>query len=179
MKTSLVWLTVLAGVAALSVAAFAFSSGIRINHTPSLPIGLWRISPAKAPVVGGQIVSFCPPDIAIFRAALRERIIGPGHCPGGSEPMLKPVIAITGDEVHLTEPEIIVNGVVVPHTARVSLADVPILSEHVVPPGSYRVRQGEFWVTSTSHTRSFDSRYFGPVPLEQVQGTADPIFIWP
>jgi type IV secretory pathway protease TraF len=40
----------------------AYSAGWRINHTNSLPLGLWRGHAAEGPITRGQIVSFCPPD---------------------------------------------------------------------------------------------------------------------
>ena len=163
----------------LTATGLAFVSGLRINHTPSLPIGLWQISPANAPVQRGQLVSFCPPETAIFREAISERIIGRGRCQSGSEPMLKPVIAVEGDQVEVTEAGITVNGVPVPHSARISLPRDSSLSNHIVPLGSYRLAPGQIWVMSALHPRSFDSRYFGPIELRQIEGIAEPIFTWP
>lgn len=151
----------------------AILSGLRINHTPSLPIGVWSVSPLKAPLQRGQIVSFCPPDRPIFRDAVRTGILGQGNCRTGWEPMLKPVIAVPGDRVEVRTSGLLVNDKAVPNSARLTFA-IPMIE-----PGIYSLRQGEFWVVSTSHPRSFDSRYFGPVPIDGIEGLAKPVLIWP
>ena len=107
----------------------AFSSGFRINHTSSLPMGIWQVSPPKPSIKRGQIVSFCPRDEPIFREALRARILGSGRCPGSSEPMLKPVVAVAGDSVEITDAGVIVNGIIMAHTARVHLPKDAAISE--------------------------------------------------
>ena len=179
MKTSKSLLTISACAALTCVAGSAFISGLRINHTSSLPNGLWQLSPAKTTIMRGQIVSFCPPDEPIFRAALSQRILGSGRCPCGSEPMLKPVVAVAGDRVEITDAGVIVNGVVVAHTARVNVPTDNAVSNHVIAIASYNVKAGELWVVSAFHPRSFDSRYFGPILIKQVDGVATPILTWP
>jgi type IV secretory pathway protease TraF len=53
-----------------AAALLGHANGFRINHTPSLSVGLWRIAQPHGPIERGQIVSFCPPDTAFFRRAL-------------------------------------------------------------------------------------------------------------
>ncbi len=50
-------------------------------------------------IARGDIVSICPPDTAVFRAARARGYVPYGRCPGGYEPLLKPVAAIAGDIV--------------------------------------------------------------------------------
>ena len=38
----------------------AGAAGIRINHTPSMPMGVWKIDPLMGPLQRGPIVSYCP-----------------------------------------------------------------------------------------------------------------------
>jgi type IV secretory pathway protease TraF len=33
-----------------AAALFGHANGFRINHTPSLPVGLWRIEPPRGPI---------------------------------------------------------------------------------------------------------------------------------
>jgi type IV secretory pathway protease TraF len=39
------------------------------------------------------------------------------------------------------------------------------------------VGSGDIWVLSGHDPRSFDSRYFGPVPVANVQGEARPLWV--
>ena len=84
--------------------------GYRINTTPSVPVGIWRVLPLPAKIERGQIVSLCPPPIATFIEARARGYLSHGRCPGGLEPMLKPVAAIAGDAVEQTPSGLVLNG---------------------------------------------------------------------
>ena len=43
--------------------------------------------------------------------------------------------------------------------------------------GQYRVRAGEVWVKGTARN-SFDSRYFGPVPIANIRASLEPLVTW-
>jgi type IV secretory pathway protease TraF len=45
--------------------------GFRLNETPSVPVGLWRVS-AIAVLERGRVVSFCPPATNVFLEARRR-----------------------------------------------------------------------------------------------------------
>lgn len=148
----------------------ADAAGIRINHTPSLPMGIWRIEPLQGPLQRGQIVSFCPPDTEVIRDARRHGYVAWGRCPEGYEPMLKPVIAIPGDQVSVHEHGVTVNGTLAVSGGRLAL-DGRGNQLQRFPEGVYSVAPGEVWMLSDHHPRSFDSRYFGPVPLGNILGS--------
>jgi type IV secretory pathway protease TraF len=86
--------------------------------------------------------------------------------------MLKPIIAISGDRIALGESGVAVNGQALPDSARMALGAGEI------PTGSYDLQTDEVWVMSTSHPRSFDSRYFGAIVLSRIEGIARPIWVW-
>ena len=44
--------------------------------------------------------------------------------------------------------------------------------------GSHRVGHDEVWLFGFNDRRSWDSRYFGPVPLADVRGNIKPIVTW-
>ena len=48
-----------------------------------------------------------------------------------------------------------------------------------VQTGAYLVAPGSIWLASAHDPRSFDSRYFGAVPLANVRGVAAPVFVIP
>ena len=55
---------VIAGVAALLLAAGGYAAGARVNTTKSIPVGLYWTS--SAPVEKGAYVLFCPPQLGVF-----------------------------------------------------------------------------------------------------------------
>ena len=152
----------------------AESAGIRINHTPSLAPILWRVSPHRGPFQRGNVVSFCPPDNGIIRQARARGYLGPGRCPSGTEPLLKRIEALGGDRVSLDDAGVAVNGILVAGTRalRTDGRRQPIAQ---VGPGTWLIDAGAFWAGSTAHPQSFDSRYFGPVPLSSIIGVAVPL----
>ena len=40
------------------------------------------------------------------------------------------------------------------------------------------VAKGEVWVISSYNPLSFDSRYFGPIPISSIEGLARPLFVF-
>jgi conjugative transfer signal peptidase TraF len=102
--------------------------------------------------------------------------IASGVCPGGYEPLLKPVAAIAGDVVSVNAAGIAVNGNPVADT--VALAqDSAGRALQALPLGLYRVSPGEVWVLSDHDPRSFDSRYFGAVPAAKIAGIARQLWV--
>jgi conjugative transfer signal peptidase TraF len=153
------------------VVQFAFHAGVRINYTPSLPIGLWQLQPRRGALQPGQIVSFCPPRGAVLEQARERATIGKGSCAGGAEPLLKQVYAVAGDSVKVDVLGLSVNGRRIAGTRPLPKdAQGRVIAS--VPFGVRRLNAGEFWAGSRRHPRSFDSRYFGPVQESNVLGIA-------
>lgn len=154
--------------------AIAHAAGLRLNFTHSAPAGLWRVSglPVGA-LERGTLVEACPPPVPVV-IAMRERGYLAenwlGNCqPAGVAALLKPVAAVAGDRVTLRRgAPATVNGAVLPNTT--AGAAVPAW-----PDGDYTVQLGEVWLFSTYAAASFDSRYFGPVPVANLRGQAAPV----
>lgn len=104
----------LAGLAA--IAAHVASERLRYNRTPSVPTGLYWISPSESLAVGNY-VAFCPPDNDWMREARERGYLGYGTCPGAYPSLLKVVVAEAGDHVLIDEYGIHVGGRLVPHSA--------------------------------------------------------------
>ena len=165
------------GLAASLFAAgqLARAAGLAINHTASAPLGLWRIEPLTGVPERGRMVSVCPPDDARFRLARERGYLRHGRCPGGYEPMLKPAAAIEGDLVELTPEGLSVNGRRIVGAAP-RAADGAGRAMPPAPLGAHVVGPGEVWLASSFNPASFDSRYFGPLPLAQIEGAATPLW---
>lgn len=153
----------------------AGEAGLTLNDTPSVPTGLWRVLPLDGPLKRGQIVSICPPPVPVFAEAHTRGYLAKGRCPGGLEPMLKPVAAIGGDVVQKTPQGVTVNGALVPQSL-VLATDSQGRPLPVFGPGPAVIARDEIFLLSGMHERSFDSRYFGPLPVSAVEGIAIPVW---
>ena len=137
-------------------------TGVRINTTPSLPVGLYIETTATS-----DLVEFCPSEpYASFAARRGYRT--QGSCPDGVSPLLKPIVAKPGDTVQLSSSGITVNNRLLPNTAPLIKDSASRPLQHF-PFGRYIVTSGQVWVASTYNRRSFDSRYFGAVPVSAIR----------
>ena len=133
------------------VLALAFGAGLRLNPTPSLPKGIYRVVsgvPAK-----GDLVAFCL-EGEFAQLALERGYLEPGSCPSGLRPLLKRLSGLPGDVVNPYASPICTED---SHGRPMSAA----LTPGVIPSGMALVL--------ADHPGSFDSRYFGVVPLDSLQ----------
>lgn len=144
LTSALIFATVVLGIAA----------GYRVNVTPSLPLGLYRVSTVQPPLHRGDLVTF---DLSTeFRL----------HLWLGS--FTKPIGALAGDRVCVHEGRLLIEG-----------KDYgPVLDHapaHAIPGGTcLTVGEGELFTASVV-PRSYDSRYFGMIPLVDVQRS---VLVW-
>lgn len=143
--------------------------GIRINTSPSLPLGLYLATSDP----NANLIEFCPAEpfasLAIERGYRNE-----GTCPDGAAPLLKPVAAKPGDVIELSARGIQVNGRLLPDTAPLP---VDTQGRPLAPWkfGDYTVQPSSLWVASSYNRRSFDSRYFGPVAESSIRERLRPL----
>ena len=168
------WVLALGGALAGTGAA-AQLAGFRVNVTPSVPLGLWRVHSA-ASIGRGDVVTVCPPDTETTRVARGRGYFMHGSCPGSFMPLIKPVAAIAGDRVSIDGAGVHVNGELIPnsepltHDERGRPLSIPFEGERRVPAG-------DVFVVSSYNALSYDSRYFGMVPTAGVRGVAAPTWI--
>src|SRR5215211_1201401 len=96
--------------------------GLTLNTTPSYPRGLWRqVAVAEPPVIRGRMALACPPPAPAFEEAVRRGYMGgPGSCPNGYRPIMKRIMAVSGDVVTFDGAggAMRVNGQEIPNSAR-------------------------------------------------------------
>jgi len=133
-------------------------AGLRVNLTPSLPKGIYTLRPGTPGK--GDYAAFCLEGV--FADLARERgYLQGGSCPSGLRPLLKKVAGLPGDTIP--------GDLCVHHTDSLGRLMFSALSEGVIPPGMALVL--------ADHPGSFDSRYFGLVPLDALQ-KAKAVWIW-
>lgn len=163
---------ILAGIAApLHVA------GYRWNETASLPPGLWRLTDAPLGDLRGRIVFFCPPNTPVMHEARDRGYLNDGPCPGRLEPLFKPIVAVAGDRVTIGAEGVRVNGAALLHNSAPAAADGVGRELPQIPAGDYTVAEGEAWAVSGYTALSFDSRYFGPIQIDSIDGEALPVWV--
>ena len=138
--------------------ALVFGAGLRFNPTPSLPKGIYRLTPETP--ARGDLVSFCL-EGEFAELALERGYLEPGSCPSGLRPLLKRLAALPGDSI---DPSAFPLRSVDSHRRSISPFQLP------------RVVPSDMALVLADHPGSFDSRYFGFVPLDSLQ-RVEPVFV--
>lgn len=158
----------------LGTAIMSSAAGFRVNTSGSIPLGLYRTNSAQVRV--GSYVQVCPTNTVIFKEALNRGYISPGRCDGGYGYIFKKVLAAKTDTVQMTDSGMLINGRHVPFSAPLQhdAAKRPLSS------GRWKkvLSDNEFIIMTDNNPASFDSRYFGPIPRENIISVITPVLTW-
>ncbi|HII4318674.1 TPA: conjugative transfer signal peptidase TraF [Vibrio parahaemolyticus] len=156
----------------LSLGLGLYMTGYRLNLTHSYPLGFYQLSKASQ-YQQGDLVVFCPPPGATIEQALKREYLKYGTCKSGSTPLIKKIMAISGD--HLSFDGVVRKNGKPLARFLVRCAD----SHHRALPQlkAFTLTDDEFFMMSDyAPKNSFDSRYFGAIQKNAIQGKAVPIF---
>lgn len=165
MSRSAITLTMLVSCTLLAGPAWRDGGPVFIwNASASVPIGLYRLAPAGRIEVPDLVVVAPPEPLASF---LAER----GYLPRGV-PLIKRLLAVAGHTVCRHGPTIIafdhVYGVARERDSR----GRPLPSWQ----GCRTLAEGEVFLMNWDAANSFDSRYFGPLPVTSIVARALPLW---
>lgn len=168
-RNALIILGVGAAVVA-SIAAAGAWGGYRLNMTRSYPLGLWSIEALQREPHVGDTVFICPPAAPAFDLALARGYLPRGLCAGGTGPLIKTVAALAGQDFAI-DSRVHIDGHPLEHSELQATDSqgrvLAAFADGVVPAGNIFL-----------HSRfpgSYDSRYFGPIPVAGILGLARPI----
>ena len=134
------------------------------NVSESVPIGLYRVQPARDLIVTTLVVAYPPEPLASF-------LNDGGYLPR-DVPLIKHILALPGQTVCRTGPAIAVDGIEMgvarerDHRGR----ELPVWE------GCRVVAGDEVFLMNWDAPASLDGRYFGPIPLHAIVGRAVPFW---
>ncbi len=143
---------------------------IEFNGTASMPIGFYR--EVHAPMRVGNLVSVCLP-MAVAKEGVERGYLSTGYCRGHAIAVLKKVIALPGDTVTVTTKGMQVGS---------HFYDAPVESrdhngkrvKRFISNGTYHKTPDVWLYGSNDFLQSWDSRYYGGVSLDAIQGQYKP-----
>jgi conjugative transfer signal peptidase TraF len=151
----------------------AFAAGLRLNGSPSEPIGFyWTMGnrPQK-----GDLVFVRLPSTPLFALAKERGYLNVGGSPALH--LIKRLVGVAGDEVTINAAGVAVNGIRLFNSKPLTKdgAGRP-LSFH--PLQNYTLCPGEVLLMSDYSPASFDARYFGPLQATTIESVIKPILTW-
>ena len=150
-----------------------FQVGLSLTDS-SCPEGFYRLT--DAPLRHGELVAACLP-VVLEQQGLERRYLRAGDCLGGAEPVLKVVGGLGGDQIEVEAGWVAVNGERLTNSPTVAQDTAGRSLRHVVW-GHRQVGADEVWLFGFNNRRSWDSRYFGPIPLGAIRGVVQPVLTW-
>jgi conjugative transfer signal peptidase TraF len=168
-------LTLMVSAALLILGNLIAGAGLRLNASASMPPGIYRVAVVSPREIHrGMLVAVCAPSGAA-QLGRRRGYVSSGECAENSEPLLKTVAAVAGDDIAISPSGVSVNGRLLRDSKPLAFdhAGRPLVSW---PPGHFRTSRGAIWLHA-DHERSWDSRYWGPVPARNVLAKAVPVLI--
>ena len=143
----------------LVLAAVVSTRWVRLNLSPSVPRGVYRLAAVSPPLARGTLVVL-PVPRAVRRWHSRW------------QPLLKPIAALAGDLVCAQADGLWIAGQAYgPVYPEAGGAPLPRLQ------GCVRVPAGAVFLASPA-PRSLDGRYFGMTPVATLTAQAVPVWTW-
>ena len=154
---------------------YAMKKGsVIFNTTSSFPLGFYKVSKSSS-YKQGDLVSFCAvPSKMIERMTKQGYTQKNSLCPNQTPQLLKKILGLEGDRVEIKKAVFINNQKIKNSKIFIKDSNGNLLT---IQP-SQSIKRGYFWAMSDYNERSFDSRYFGQVPLKNIVGIATPILTW-
>jgi conjugative transfer signal peptidase TraF len=151
-----------------------YQYGLRFNITTSLPVGFWKIDKNYGSIKKGDYVWFTPTKAIADFGIKRGYLPKISKCQNNTLPLLKCVYGLPGDTYSFNEDRVCINDNPVENIKRRKTDSkgrkMPVISNDIVPKDQLFVL--------TLHSHSYDSRYYGTIPIKNIEGTAKPIFVW-
>lgn len=149
----------------LQAASYWTQDRLLLNITSSLPTGFYATKePSHGTIARGTIIAFKPP------AWTGPYLYGRHWIPEGTL-LLKPVAAVPGDSVNITNNSVYINGKFITEILKVDGENRPLPDYRA----SFIVPDNNYFPLSTHIKNSFDGRYFGCISMTEIAKIATPL----
>ena len=134
--------------------------------SPSLPQGWYWTTSQDSVIVGYPTLVCYPQDVVSFGVSrgylFPDSTRTQSRCPQTLVYVIKPIAALPGDTVTVTRDSLRVNSRpwLLAHVHELDSKDRPLPNAI----GTHVLNDGECFALSLWHSRSYDSRYIGPIP---------------
>lgn len=152
-------------LAAVTYGKFFATTKLTINTTDSMPKGIYLVNEKANPKLG-SIVIFRIPDAAMHH--IRER----NWLPENTQFMIKPMAGMAGDYACTKDGNFRVGRKDFGAIKATDKEGLPLPEINYCQP----ISKGKFVAAVAGDGSSFDSRYFGEIPIENIVGQATPIW---
>jgi len=130
----------------------------------------------KVPFTKVHILDFHKPevgDIFVFKPPTAEESESRGFTwAGKSQNFIKRIVGLPGDVIEIRNGELYRNGMAIVGEDYVKRAPFSRMSMHLQNKPPFKIPPGYVFAMGDNRDRSSDSRYWGPVPMENIKGQA-------
>ena len=150
-------------------------NGYILNNTSSFPIGIYQVKKQKK-YQRGDLVSFCAPLNETVKKLVSYGFAPANtNCDNSTPVLLKKIVALEGDKIEIQNNAVYINHILQPKS---KIYLVGRMGNTLEKQLSQNIKANMFWAMSDYNIHSYDSRYYGQVPLTNIIGKAHPILIW-
>ncbi|HHE3712869.1 conjugative transfer signal peptidase TraF (plasmid) [Pasteurella multocida] len=174
MMKKLIWISkwfIFSLVTLFFIMLVSYFIGVRINTTPSIPIGIYKVTDKRP--TKGDIVSFCPPNTSLFQEVKSRGWVNKGFCNGELGTMMKVLVAEAGDIISIDSSGVFINGKRYPYSKQVPNLNLPVMELH-----NHSLIDGEILTMTDNNPLSFDGRYYGILNKSVIESVLEPILTW-
>jgi len=159
----------------ISIILLFKANGYILNNTSSYPIGIYKITQQKV-YTKGDFISFCAPQNNTIKKLVEYGFAASNAtCKNGTPVLLKKIVALEDDKVTIINNHVYINTIL---QSKSKIFFVGRGGNYLERQDSQIIRKGNFWAMSDYNERSYDSRYYGQVSLDNIKGTAMPVLTW-
>lgn len=165
-----------AALAVVTTASLGYAAlthaGLRFNADQSMPLGAYWFIPGA--VQRDDIAQACLPSALAQYALQRGYLERGGSCADGSIPIVKVIAATSSDRIVIADDGVSIDGKPWPDSALRRYDSAGRRVDLRLPSGRYSCAPDSVFLMG-EHPRSWDSRYWGCVPLTTVAGRWKPV----
>ena len=139
--------------------------GVSIQISNSMPKGLYLTTPINTPKKDSTVL--------FYTSAATEQLMKQRQWITYKTPIMKKVAAVPGDLACIEDHHLLINNQYYSSIATIDSKKRPL------PQLAFcrTLKNNEYFLISNYSEKSFDSRYFGPIPREKIIAKATPLWL--